>query len=98
MMFGGVSLILLFWSVGLAIIEGLLFIPDIVDGMSVFNNKKTEKLYKLLYKHIIVVAIFIINILLIMIFGDPYSNFIKFPFVILSIIWFLYALILEDRK
>lgn len=97
MMFGGDSLILFFWSVILVFIEGLLFIPNIIDGMSVFK-KNTEKLYKLFYKHVIVTAILIINMLLIMIFGDPYSNFIKFPFIALSIIWFLYVLILEDKK
>lgn len=97
MMFGGDSLILFFWSVILVFIEGFLFIPNIIDGMSVFK-KNTEKLYKLLYKHVIVTAILIINMLLIMIFGDPYSNFIKFPFVALSIIWFLYVLILEGKK
>lgn len=92
------SFVLAIYSAVLALIEVWLILPDIADRMESIAMDERNKLCRVLYKHIIVICVLIINIILIFILGDPYSNIMNLPITILSIIWYGYVVFVEDRS
>lgn len=92
------SLVLAIYSAVLALIEAWLILPDIADRMESIAMDEMNKLCIVLYRHVIAISVLIINIILIFILGDPYSNIMNLPITILSIIWYGYVVFVEDRS
>ena len=92
------SFVLAIYSAVLALIEVWLILPDIADRMESIAMDERNKLCRVLYGHVIAISVLIINIILVFILGDPYYNIMNLPILILSIIWDLYVVFVEDRS
>lgn len=92
------SFVLAIYSAVLALIEVWLILPDIADRMESIAMDERNKIYRVLYGHVIAISVLVINIILVFILGDPYSNIMDLPITILSIIWYGYVVFAEDRS
>lgn len=92
------SFVLAIYSAVFALIEVWLILPGIADRMESIAMDERNKIYRVLYRHVIAISVLIINIILVFILGDPYYNIMNLPIIILSIIWYGYVVFVEDRS
>lgn len=92
------SFVLAVYSAVLALIEVWLILPGIADRMESIAMDERNKIYRVLYRHVIAISVLVVNIILVFILGDPYSNMMNLPIIILSIIWYGYVVFVEDRS